>query len=100
MKIKICKTDGRHLGFDKYKFYISITATYGVPDDHIEKFYEIRQWCWDTWGAAREVNEWRYSKTPYHGDRNPHWSWINDGTRRRIYLRSKDEAMLVTLKWI
>lgn len=101
MKIVVKKTDKRHTAAHKFKYYAVIK-----PDNYserngeiLEKFYEIRAWCWETWGPSREASEGRALQHSWDGDKNQHWSWLNDQWRTRIYLTDKDEAALFTLKW-
>lgn len=101
MKIIVKKTDKRHTAGEKFLYYAIVKAdSYMERSGEIqEKFYEIRAWCWETWGPTREANESRSAKNSWQGDNNNHWSWINDNWRARIYLAGKDEAALFTLKW-
>lgn len=101
MKIIVKKTDKRHTASDKFKYYAIVKKEhYTEPTGlALEKFYEIRAWCWETWGPAREANEPRTAENSWQGDKNDHWSWINDPYRARIYFTGKDEAALFTLRW-
>ena len=100
MKIKVKKTDKRHSGHDRYKYYVDISyLTWDTRHLVLEKFFELRVWCWETWGPSREVYEWPSTTEHNPKDLNPSWGWINDQHRARIYLGSKDEAALFTLKW-
>ena len=100
MKIAVKKTDKRHTASNKHQYYVVIH-----PDNFrerqlvLEKFYELRAWCWETWGPSREANENRATTDSWAGDDNSHWSWVNDKWRARIYLTTKDEAALFTLRW-
>jgi hypothetical protein len=102
MQITVKKTDKRHTGSDRFKYYVDIkqsprnwNETYLIK----EKFYEIRQWCWETWGPAREVDQFNSRDGAWTEDQNPAWAWINDQHRSRIYLAGKEEAAYFTLKW-
>lgn len=100
MKIVVKKTDRRHTAGDRYGYFVTVNAvTYDQRSFVMEKFYEIRAWCWETWGPSREVNETRNQDHSWDGDNNPHWGWVNDQFRARIYLTTKDEAALFTLRW-
>lgn len=100
MQIKIKKTDKRMTGYGQFKYYVDIRNDRGeVFGTNLEKFYEIRQWCWETWGISREVNEYNSKEYAWLTDQNIHWSWINDAYRARLYLFDKSEATLLTLKW-
>lgn len=102
MQIKVKRTDKRMTGHNKFKYYIDIKYDRNESFDSmpvLEKFFEIRQWCWETWGASREVDELNDRLNSWQGDKNPHWAWINDAHRARLYLATIDEAALFTLKW-
>jgi hypothetical protein len=99
MKIKIKKTDKRHIAYDRFGYYVEIKRDDWAERHAVhEKFFEIRLWCWETWGPSREVDQYslEYSNTP---DKNDKWSWINDQYRARLYLGDKAEAAYFTLKW-
>jgi len=99
MKIKIKRTDKRHTAHDRFKYYVEVKYD-GRPQriDVHEKFFELRLWCWETWGPSREVDQYSldYKDTP---DKNNHWSWINDQYRARLYLAEPEDAAFFTLKW-
>ncbi len=101
MKITVKRTDRRHLGSDRFKYYVDIR-----PEDFskefkliLEKFFECRQWCWETWGPSREIDQYDSIEGGWKEDQNPAWSWINDKHRARIYLANKEEAAHFALKW-
>jgi hypothetical protein len=100
MRITVKKTDKRHTGHLSFKYYVDIRITeFGEHKLLLEKFFEIRQWCWETWGPSREVDQYSSIEGAWQGDQNKSWSWINDQHRARIYLGTKDEATFFTLKW-
>jgi hypothetical protein len=100
MQIKVKKTDKRMTGHTRFKYYVEITHNRSEPFGiSLEKFYEVRQWCWETWGASREVDEYNSKEFAWLADQSKHWSWVNDQYRARLYLADKDEAALFTLKW-
>jgi hypothetical protein len=101
MQIEVKKTDKRHTGSDRFKYYVDIKWTDYAKEHKLvmEKFFEIRQWCWETWGPSREVDQYSSKEGSWTADQNLSWSWINDQHRARIYLGSKDEAAFFTLKW-
>ena len=87
-------------GHSQFKYYVDIGYERSDPAGSvIEKFFELRQWCWETWGPSREVNEFSSKEFAWQGDQNKQWSWINDDYRSRLYLADKDEAAYFTLKW-
>lgn len=101
MKIKVKRTDRRHTGSDQFQFYIEIKKdTWDERFAVREQFYELRLWCWDTWGPSRELNQYSLDfLESVPKDLNKNWSWLNDEYRQRLYLATRDEAALFTLKW-
>lgn len=99
MKIKVKRTDKRHTAFDKFKYYVEIkNVEWSQRDNAIEKFYELRIWCWETWGPSREVDRYNLEHI-YAPDKNIHWGWLNDAYRARLYLGNHEDAAYFTLKW-
>lgn len=100
MKITVKKTDRRHTGSDRFKYYVEIKATkHGEWALAKEKFFEMRQWCWETWGPSREVDQYTSFDESYKEDQSHAWAWINDQHRYRLYLGNKEEAAHFTLRW-
>ena len=100
MKIKVKKTDKRHTAHNKFGYFVDIKMDkYTEREAVYEKFFELRLWCWETWGPSREVDQCNTMKDTEPKDKNSHWGWINDQFRSRIYLASPDEAAYFTLKW-
>lgn len=60
----------------------------------IQKFIEIRNWCWEQWGPSCELNFWYKIQSP-----NPKWAWLMDEWRTRLYFGSDKEAQWFHLKW-
>ncbi len=99
MKIKVKRTDKRHTAFDRYKYYVEIKHDDWAERHSVrEKFYELRLWCWETWGPSREVDQYSLDY-PNPTDRNTHWGWLNDQYRARLYLAGPEDAAFFTLKW-
>lgn len=99
MKIKVKRTDKRHTAFDRFQYFIEIKRDDWAERHSVrEKFYELRLWCWETWGPSREVDQYdlEFKDTP---DRNIHWGWLNDQYRARLYLGGPEDAAYFTLKW-
>lgn len=100
MQIKVKKTDKRMNGHGQFKYYVDLTYDRNEPSGSLmEKFFELRQWCWETWGISREVTEYSSKDFAWQGDQNKHWSWVNDQYRARLYLGNHEDAALFTLKW-
>jgi hypothetical protein len=99
MKIKIKRTDKRHTAYDRFKYYVEVKNDVWPERVAVhEKFFELRLWCWETWGPSREVDRYSldYKDTP---DKNIHWAWLNDQYRARLYLGGPEDAAFFTLKW-
>lgn len=100
MKIKVKKTDKRHTAHNKFGYFVDIKMdSYTEREAVYEKFFELRLWCWETWGPSREVDQCSTMKDTEPKDKNNHWGWINDQYRARLYLTGADEAAYFTLKW-
>ena len=100
MKIKVKKTDKPHTGYGSFKYYVDIKPMHWSNHTGVkEKFFELRLWCWDTWGPSRELDHFVNTAGEKPIDQNSKWTWINDQYRTRLYLGSQDEAAYFTLKW-
>ena len=80
------KLDRRMNGYGDFKYTVRFTFS------EREKFCEIREWCWEQWGASREFNLWDATK-------NPAWCWTMDQYRIQIYFASEGEYQWFLLKW-
>jgi hypothetical protein len=58
-----------------------------------QQLVEWREWCWQTWGAGRELL-WSITATPHAA-----WAWDTEHSNRRIYLKSDAELVLFELKF-
>ncbi len=100
MKINVKRTDRRHTGSYMFKYYVEVkNSNYEERKLVKEKFFELRQWCWETWGPSREVDQYASIENAWTEDQNPAWAWINDQYRFRLYLCGKEEAAHFALKW-
>jgi hypothetical protein len=72
-------------GYGDFKY----TAKF--PFKEKDKFCEVREWCWNQWGASRELNFWDATK-------NPAWCWTSEYTIQ-IYFASDAEYQWFLLKW-
>lgn len=100
MKIEVKRTDKRHTAYSNFKYYVKIKHD-EWSERHLtrEKFFELRQWCWETWGPSREADQYSDIAEAYLEDQNPAWAWLNDQYRARLYLCGKEEAAHFALKW-
>lgn len=110
MEFETKKLDGRYHGsrFFKYllqptkrwtPFYVQsgnyIVQLRNYREESEEHFSLIRQWCWETWGPAVELELCSEKNKVF----NPQWSWSTKDENLRIYLQSTKELSLYYLKW-
>lgn len=86
--MKSKKLDKRFSGFKDFKYCIDFQSA------ELNKFCEIRDWCWQQWGSSVELDTWYKI-----GNKNPSWVWQNDEWKTRIYLKSDSEYQWFILKW-
>lgn len=93
--MKLEKLDRRHTGHEIFKYRVWMN---GPQQDRITEFLTLREWCWDTWGAACERDIER--NFPF----NPVWSWHHDENAAwgNLYIYLSDDAALsmFKLKWM
>ena len=95
--ITVSKLDGRHTGYKYFKYLVKTT----FPSE----FFKLREWCWTTWGASKEIDDWlddelRESKIDVEIiSKNAHWAWQNNEYGTRIYLKDDDDVVLFRLRW-
>lgn len=91
----IKKMDRRNIGHQFFNYSVSRFAFSN------QLFYEMRNWCWQTWGPSKEMKDWvcDFYKTEALVAQNTQWSWQNDEYYRRIYLASEQELVLFKLRW-
>lgn len=100
--MKLTKLDGRHTGSKIWAYYVELSFKIGDVTYRKVKFNEMREWCWDNWGPSKEMMEFDHTDL-FDGvhSSNPHWCWLNDAHgRRRIYLRTDQEAEIFALRWL
>lgn len=98
MNFKKRKLDRRHSGYGEWKYYIMPNAPWNRVG--MNKFFEMREWCWNTWGHSKEINEWMRDKLdPTSISQNNKWCWQNDTYNVRIYLRTDKELSHFLLTW-
>lgn len=84
--MKVKKIDKRMNGYGDFARFVDFY--------NFEKFIEVRNWCWETWGPSCELEIWK----KYH-NKNPAWAWMFDEYRTRIYFASDSEAQWYYLRW-
>ena len=103
MKIKVKRTDKRHTAHGRFQYYVEIKHD-GWPERRAvhEKFFELRLWCWETWGPSTELSEWLVdaSKGITNISHNADWCWVNDQFNKRIYFTNQAAATHFALRWL
>jgi hypothetical protein len=94
-ELKITKLDGRHNGWQRWKYFISAPSTLKTGPS-VELFVSWRVWCWETWGPSKELDYFYFSEVSYQNDI---WCWENDDYKRRIYLQNDEHLSLFMLRW-
>jgi hypothetical protein len=100
--MKLTKLDRRHNGVTNWKYYVELYYSMGDVTARNVKFNQMREWCWEIWGASKELTDYDHYDL-YDGIHcsNAHWCWLNDDHgRRRIYFRTDHEAEVFTLRWL
>lgn len=105
--LEIKKMDGRHTGFPEFTYYAKTYNFWHFKDRSNQNlFFEIREWCWQTWGPSKEIKEWlldtdwQNNNTVEPKCHNEHWCWEYDGTASRIFFRTEKELVLFKLRWM
>lgn len=83
--MKTFKLDKRYNGHKVF--------TYGIQfyRNELDKFIEVRNWCWHNWGPGAEIE--------HHALQPNVWSWECSQFNKRIYLQTDKEYNWFTLKW-
>jgi hypothetical protein len=102
MKLKIKKTDRRFKGYPEWKYYVDLNPRKFKNETDTDNFFAVREWCWTTWGASKEVDRWftHYLDTTGQVSQNQNWCWHLDDYTARIYLKDAKQADWFTLKWV
>lgn len=105
---KFTKIDKRNTAYSYFDFYCECGLDISIGQrPSFQKFFLIREWCWNTWGSSKELHNWiddqnalKYNPSMFilHSQ-NEHWSWGNENYKPRIYLRTEKELSLYLLKW-
>lgn len=100
------KLDRRNTGYGNWTYYLNKprmgnSIIFGLQESY-QKFYEWRNWCWQTWGPSKELQHWLEDlRNPNQlaVSHNEQWCWQNDEYATRIYLRTDKELSIFLLKW-
>lgn len=87
--MKVGKLDRRHNGYGTFKHYVKFKIA------EVEKFCDVRSWCWDQWGASSELDSYKQLSK-----KNPAWAWQKDQYVTRLYFSSDAELQWFILKWM
>jgi hypothetical protein len=82
------KLDRRFAGYNNFKYCSEFARV------EVQKFQDIRIWCWDTWGPSCELS--KYTKLDIQ---NPAWCWASTEWYTRIYFATDAEYSWFLLKW-
>lgn len=70
-----------------------------------QEWFEVREWCWETWGASKELDSWLTDRNLAINEmdklvgHNAQWCWQNDTYSTRIYLATDKELNWYKLRW-
>ena len=103
-RISIRKLDKRYTGSKDFQYFVKpgnpllnpLGGFYQLTKLRYEIFFDLRVWCWQTWGPSCEYSLWSHVSDE---QKNKHWAWDTENTKMRIYLASDKEAAWVRLKW-
>ena len=96
MALKLETLDGRHSGNYYFKYRVWVHGT-----DRVRDFIQIRNWCWEVWGASAERDF--FITLSYMTDKihNEHWAWHTDPNGHvYIYLTDNQALAFFKLKWM
>ena len=92
MGMKIVKLDNRYYGSDKFKYCLEFHHPYRDGNE----FCQIREWCWATWGASRELK----FVSLMTDTSNVKWAFMTEENRTRIYIKGDEELSWCKLRWL
>lgn len=108
MKSWYQKIDGRHSGYGDWAYYAKrphiFHKTGSTSYDNKQLYYRWYEWCWETWGPSKTINDWyndyRDGKVrPDAHIHNEHWCWEMNEEKDRIFFRTEKEFGLFLLRW-
>ena len=105
MEYTLTKANGKYKCFPEFKHVIYVekkTLKYIDPVERKQRFFALREWCWETWGPSKELNDWLLArKLPDEQlvSQNQHWCWQNDEYYSRIFLRDDPDLAWLMLRW-
>lgn len=93
----ITKLDRRHSAFPFMRYYV--IPQYSYKEARIERFIELRNWCWDTFGPGVERKYIILHPTQDTLESINAWCWHTEQDQLRIYFKSDKELAVFKLKW-
>ena len=91
----ITHLDRRHRGHSLFSHYITAIWTSQLEDRL--KFFEWRNWCWQTWGPGWERDlAIEFVSNTYTVAR---WAWHTDDRPRKLYFHTERELNWFVLTW-
>lgn len=93
--MKFFRQDHRYTGHALFPYAVGFDSG---PQD-CQKFVEIREWCWTTWGPGIEL--FLYAASPWQKNLSHQWCWISNESPKRLRILFKDEQQFIyaKLKW-
>lgn len=97
MKYKIIKLDKRHTGYGLFEYFVDFQTNPGQGSDYLtidqrrDDFSTIRNWCWESWGPADELDFTKWGT-------NPRWAWRRELDKANIYF-NEAELTAYLLRW-
>lgn len=85
--MKTGKLDKRHNGHKSFKYHVRFNI------HELEKYVEVRNWLWETYGPSAELEVVRDTNM------NVKWSWVYDQYNIKCFLASDKEYQWFVLKW-
>jgi hypothetical protein len=86
--MKVKQLDRRFSGYGNFKYHIQFQT------NELQKFSDVRNWCWQTWGPSCELEHYNKINPP-----NGFWCWGSTEWYIRIYLATPAEYSWFLLKW-
>jgi len=91
----VTELDKRHKGHYLFSHYITPVWSSQLADKI--RFFEWRNWCWETWGPGLE----REIAINLGSNYFPvgRWAWHTEQNQRRLYFQTEKELNWFVLTW-
>ena len=80
------------------KYYV--IPSYGFKEERIQRFIDLRSWCWSTFDYGVERKYITLHPGPSNLESGQKWAWHSEDDNLRIYFKSDEELALFKLKWL